>query len=130
VTEASTAADWHPARRPRIVAFAYAATPGAGSEGGAGWAWAEMLAQIADVWVLTRPFSVRRDEIRDRLATLPPAERPNVILLDLPRWAGGGREVASPRLLRARYLLWQIFALREARRLHRRHRFDVAWHLT
>jgi glycosyltransferase involved in cell wall biosynthesis len=117
-------------RRPRIVAFAYACTPGAGSEGGAGWAWAEMLARVGEVWVLTRPFALRRDEIRSRLEDLPPAERPHVVFVDLPRWAGGGRDVASTRLMRVRYMYWQALALREARRLHRRHAFDLAWHLT
>jgi glycosyltransferase involved in cell wall biosynthesis len=118
------------ARRPRIVAFAYACTPGVGSEGGAGWAWAEMLARIGEVWVLTRPFVVRREDIQERLNALPTDERPHVVFLDLPRWAGGGRDTGSVRLMRVRYLLWQALALREARRLHRRHGFDLAWHLT
>jgi glycosyltransferase involved in cell wall biosynthesis len=119
-----------PARRPRIIAFAYACTPGAGSEGGAGWAWAEMLARVGEVWVLTRPFAVRREDIEDRLNDLPADQRPHVIFLDLPRWAGGGRSTGSVRLMRVRYLLWQALALREARRLHRRHDFQIAWHLT
>ncbi|TME81240.1 MAG: glycosyltransferase [Chloroflexi bacterium] len=119
-----------PARRPRIIAFAYACTPGVGSEGGAGWAWAEMLARVGEVWVLTRPFAVRREDIQERLNQLPADERPHVVFLDLPRWAGGGRETGSVRLMRVRYLFWQALALREARRLHRRHRFDLAWHLT
>jgi glycosyltransferase involved in cell wall biosynthesis len=89
-----------------------------------------MLARVGEVWVLTRPFALRRDMISRRLEELPPAERPHIVFVDLPRWAGGGADVGSTRLRRVRYLYWQALALREARWLHRRHAFDLAWHLT
>jgi hypothetical protein len=38
----------------RILAFAYACEPGRGSEPGAGWSWARMLAGIGETWVVTR----------------------------------------------------------------------------
>ena len=38
----------------RILAFAYACEPARGSEPGAGWAWARMLARLGETWVITR----------------------------------------------------------------------------
>ena len=38
----------------RILAFAYACEPGRGSEPGAGWSWARMLAGLGETWVVTR----------------------------------------------------------------------------
>ena len=37
----------------RILAFAYACEPAQGSEPGAGWAWARMLAHQGETWVIT-----------------------------------------------------------------------------
>jgi glycosyltransferase involved in cell wall biosynthesis len=48
--------------------------------------------------------------------------------VDLPAWARFWKR--GSRGLRPYYILWQFAALKEARRLHRRIRFDVAWHLT
>lgn len=116
---------------PRIVAFAYACTPAVGSEAGSGWAWAELLASFADVWVLTRPYPFRRAAIDAHLPDVPHRDRIRVLYVDLPRLGGLGR---SPRLLRhgyrLQYLIWQISAFRVARRLHREIDFDLAWHLT
>lgn len=117
--------------RPRIVLFAYACTPAMGSEAGSGWALTELLADVADVWVLTRPYPYRKATIEARLASLPAPERFHVVYVDLPRLV---RLVGHDRLLRhglrLQYVLWQIVALRHARRLDRRLGFQLAWHLT
>jgi len=110
----------------RILAFAYACEPERGSEPGAGWAWARMLARLGETWVITR-----RDyeaSIEQALQWVPERANLKFAYVELPEnvrsWQRGLRG------LRVYYLLWQIAALKEARRLRRSVRFDVVWHLT
>lgn len=110
----------------RILAFAYACEPGSGSEPGAGWAWARMLRRLGDVTVITRENN--RAVIEAGLRELPDAERFDVVYTDLPAWARfwkKGRRGVQPY-----YVLWQLAALRLARRLNDRTPFDLVWHLT
>jgi len=115
-----------PSQSPRILAFAYACEPGRGSEPGAGWAWSRMLARLGETWVITRHDY--RASIERELRSMPERDKLTFIYVDLPdaarQWQRGVRG------LRSYYLLWQIAALREARRLQRSLRFDVVWHLT
>ena len=110
----------------RILAFAYACEPARGSEPGAGWAWARMLARLGETWVITR-----RDyeqSIEEALASLPERENLRFIYVELPtKLRSWQRDLRGLRLY---YALWQVAALREARRLRRRMDFDVVWHLT
>jgi len=110
----------------RILVFAYACEPGRGSEPGAGWSWARMLAGLGETWVVTRANN--REAIEAGLAGLPEADRLRFVYVDLPerarRWKRGRRGI------HLYYLLWQLAALRAAREAHRRERFDLVWHLT
>lgn len=110
----------------RIVAFAYACEPGKGSEPGAGWAMAQLLAGSAETHVITRANN--RDAIEAALPSLPPERRPNFVYVDPPRaltrWKRGTRGV------RLFYLWWLKVALARAREMHFDRPFDVAWHLT
>jgi hypothetical protein len=85
-----------------ILAFAYACEPGRGSEPGAGWAWARMLAQIEETWVITR-----RDyaaSIEHALRSTPERENLRFVYVELPeRFRGWQRDL---RGLRIYYLLW------------------------
>jgi len=110
----------------RILAFAYACEPDRGSEPGAGWAWARMLARIGETWVITR-----RDyesSIERALRSVPERQNLKFVYVELPQnvrsWQRGLRG------LRIYYLLWQVAALKEARRLQHSKGFDVVWHLT
>jgi glycosyltransferase involved in cell wall biosynthesis len=110
----------------RILAFAYACEPGRGSEPGAGWAWARMLARLGETWVITRRDY--QDAIEQALPSVPEREGLRFVYVELPeRFRGWQRGL---RGLRVYYLLWQIAALQEARRLQRVRSFDVVWHLT
>jgi len=111
---------------PRIVAFAYACEPGKGSESGVGWVWAQMLTRLGQVWVVTR--AKYRPAIEAALPDSEPHDRLHFVYVDLPGWARFWKR--GPRGERLYYLLWQLAALFRARRLHRRERFDLAWHLT
>lgn len=117
-------------RRPRILAFAYSLAPGAGSEKGAGWIWARMLATIGPTVVIARAGPGDREAAKDALGRLPPDQHPRLIWVDLPKWTSMWQRADATRLQRFEYLLWQLIAYRVARRLHHRLSFDLVWHLT
>jgi glycosyltransferase involved in cell wall biosynthesis len=110
----------------RIVAFAYACEPEKGSEPGAGWMWARMLATLGETWVVTRENN--RSSIEAALPTIAEADRLHFEYVDLPEWARFWKR--GPRGVHAYYLLWQVAALRRARVLDATAGFDLAWHLT
>jgi glycosyltransferase involved in cell wall biosynthesis len=110
----------------RTLAFAYACEPDEGSEPGAGWTWARMLAHVGDTWVITRANN--REAIEPRLQDLAERERLHFVYVDLPPWARFWKR--KKRGIRLYYLLWQGAALRAARRLHKESPFTVVWHLT
>lgn len=110
----------------RILAFAYACEPGKGSEPGAGWAWARILAGLGETWVVTRANN--RPAIEAEINRTPERGRLHFIYVDLPSWARSWKR--GQRGIRLYYLLWQLAAWRRAKELDRRLRFDLAWHLT
>jgi glycosyltransferase involved in cell wall biosynthesis len=110
----------------RIILFAYACEPGEGSEPGAGWAWARMLSNLGEVWVVTRANN--RTTIEAGIGELPERDRLRFIFVDLPRWARWWKR--GRRGLHVYYLAWQVLALRAARRVHEEAPFDLAWHVT
>lgn len=114
------------APRSKVLAFAYACEPDQGSEPGAGWTWARMLGTFGDVIVLTR--SNNREGIERALATLPERQYLRFVFVDLPHWARWWKR--GQRGVRLYYLLWQVAALRAARRLARAEHVDLYWHLT
>jgi hypothetical protein len=109
----------------RILVFAYACDPEHGSEPGAGWVWSCMLAQLGEVWVVTRANN--RAPIERALPDVPERERLHFVYVDLPGWARTWKR--GQRGVHLYYLLWQLAAVRRVRRL-RTHRFDLVWHLT
>jgi len=113
----------------RILVFAYACDPEHGSEPGVGWIWSRMLAHLGETWVVTRANN--RAPIEHALATAPDGERLrerlHFVYVDLPRWARLWKR--GQRGVRLYYLLWQLAAVRCARRLGSQ-RFDLVWHLT
>jgi glycosyltransferase involved in cell wall biosynthesis len=80
--------------------------------------------------VLTRAAEPTRHAIRRALAELPEAERPHVVLVDLRPGRESRARLGAGPFKRLEYVVWQVRALRVARRLAARHDFDVAWHLT
>jgi glycosyltransferase involved in cell wall biosynthesis len=85
-----------------------------------------MLARLGETWVITR--NDYRPAIERELRSMPERNRLTFIYVDLPDTARAWQR--GIRGLRSYYLLWQIAALREARRLQRSLRFDAVWHLT
>lgn len=115
-----------PATTRRILAFAYACEPGKGSEPGAGWLWARMLARLGEVWVVTRANN--RETIEAELPSVPERDHLRFVYVDLPAWARFWKR--GQRGIRLYYLLWQLGALATTRRLRRQTSFDVVWHVT
>lgn len=111
--------------RPRVLAFAYAAEPGRGSEPGAGWGIVRCIAQFADCVVLVGPEhipGIRRWEAHHRCAGLAFVEVPE------PRWgkyAKGHRSAHFPL-----YLEWLRRASQVGQQLHRQTPFDLVHHIT
>jgi hypothetical protein len=85
-----------------------------------------MLARMGEVWVITRESN--REIIEAALEGIPEKRVLHFEYVDLPArarfWKRGGRGA------RIYYLLWQVAALRRARRISRRISFDLIWHLT
>jgi glycosyltransferase involved in cell wall biosynthesis len=110
----------------RILAFAYSCEPEKGSEPGAGWIFAQMLANLGEVWVVTRANN--REPIEAELARRPDLRDLHFVYVDLPAWARfWKRGIRGARLY---YLLWQVAALRRVRPINRELKFDLTWHLT
>jgi glycosyltransferase involved in cell wall biosynthesis len=110
----------------RIVAFAYACEPDKGSEPGAGWTWVQMLADLGEVWVLTRANN--QASIERALRTLQARDRIRFVYVDLPAWMRFWKR--GQHGVRVYYVLWQLAALLRARQMHRANPFQLAWHLT
>src|SRR6266511_2099308 len=110
----------------KILALAYACEPTKGSEPGAGWMWSRLLARLGETTVITR--SNNRVLIESVLPSTPEAAHLSFEYVDLPRWARLWKR--GQRGVRLYYVLWQLAALRRARRLQRAERFDLVWHLT
>ena len=109
----------------RIVVFAYACEPERGSEPGAGWVFARMVACLGETWVLTR--TNHREAIERALPTTAERDRLHFVYVDLPeqiRARKRARKGIPP------YVMWLFFAIRRARAMHRELRFDLAWHAT
>lgn len=110
----------------RILAIAYACDPTQGSEPGAGWMWSRLLGRLGHTTVVTRRNN--REPIEAELPSTREASELDFVYVDLPAWARFWKK--GKRGARLYYLLWQIAALREARRAMRRSGFDVVWHVT
>jgi glycosyltransferase involved in cell wall biosynthesis len=111
----------------RIAVFAYACEPKEGSEPGVGWMWARMLASLGDVWIVTRANN--REAIESGIVSLPEKNRLHFLYVDLPEWARFWKR--GSRGVRLYYLMWQVAAWRELRRLKiQEGQFDIAWHVT
>ena len=119
-----------PSGRLRVLQSAFACYPNRGSEPGVGWHVATETARFHDVWVMT--YAGWRDTIEAELAERPvPGLHFEYVQLpfEAARYVREGRHRTglSEQL---HYLLWQAWASRVARRLHRRIGFDVAHHVT
>jgi glycosyltransferase involved in cell wall biosynthesis len=86
-----------------------------------------MLGQLADVTILTRANN--EESIVRALPEVPEARRMHFEYVDLPRWMRFWKR--GPSGAHLYYILWQVAAVRRARRLVRvEPPPDLVWHLT
>jgi glycosyltransferase involved in cell wall biosynthesis len=118
-------------RRLKVLASAYAFNPEGAlhlhpGEDIVGWKLVEQLSRFYDVRVITHSYNRPSVESHRKKGALPGVE---VEYVELPfdlRRVFYKFEIGQ----RIYYYLWQILALRRARQLHRRIRFDAAQHVT
>ena len=110
----------------RILLSAFAFAPGKGSEPGVGWSFAGTLARAGhQVTVLTKPEAYA--ESIETLAADPSLR--SIEIISVGRKMPKAMFIARA-LFQLNYILWQIFALRVATRLHKKHPFDVVHAVT
>ena len=104
----------------RLLLSAYACRPNAGSEPGVGWSWATSLA-ARGIEVHTLVVERNRQAVE---AGLKSTAIPNLHFhfVDVPAWA--------KKFEALQYFYWQFAALKAARLLHTRLKFDVSHHVT
>jgi glycosyltransferase involved in cell wall biosynthesis/thymidylate kinase len=109
----------------KVLVAAYACEPARGSEPGVGWNMCQAISRDNEAWVVTRKNN--RDAIEQALAR---KSNPHLhfVYVDLPYWARFWKRGA--RGIHLYYYLWQFAAWREARRLMRTVKFDLAHHVT
>jgi glycosyltransferase involved in cell wall biosynthesis len=109
----------------KVLISAYACEPGKGSEPGVGWHWVVAAARDHEAWVVTRRNN--REAIERSLASQRSINA-KFVYVDLPPWLRSWKR--GSRGVRLYYVIWQVLALRAARRLNRSEEFDLVHHLT
>lgn len=113
-------------RRPRVLISAYSCFPGHGSEPEVGWRWVKAAAEVAEVVVLLRADAMSR--IRDHERRFGVDPRIEWVPVDGPFPMTDRNSRGA--LIHLHYNLWQVTALRVARRLLARRHFDLVHHVT
>ena len=107
----------------RIAVVAYACAPDEGSEPGTGWAWARLVSEIGDVWLVTLD-DARAGRTQQAIEALGLSGHIRLVVVPFPRWWKGrlrGFEHLS-------YLAWMLGMPARVRALEVP--FDLAWHVT
>jgi glycosyltransferase involved in cell wall biosynthesis len=120
--------------RLKILLVGHSCSPDLGSEPGFAWNWARELSAHHDVWVVARPlYRANVEAVTCRLG----ARAPRMVWVDLPTWFNPSRDPAYGQqgihlhdAAHPVYLVWQRAALKEARRLHAVHKFDIVHHVS
>lgn len=112
----------------KVIISAYSCEPDKGSEPGVGWNWAVQAARHGhEVHVITRANNRQSLEGKLRAGLIHGL---SFHYYDLPSPFPVWKKRIGYYGMLAYYYLWQFGAWRLARRLHRKHRFDLAHHVT
>lgn len=117
-------------RKIKALISAYACNPSGSlqlhpGEDLTGWMLTQQISHWTEAWVLTHSYN--KKGIASELGKYSP-QNVHFIFVTLPRIFGWLYHIGVGE--RLYYYLWQITAWREARRLNKLHRFDIAHHLT
>jgi len=116
----------------RILASAYACHPDPGGtialfpgEAIGGWNLVRQISRFGQVWVITHP---RNREGIERAQAQGAIRNAKFCYIALPAWMNILDKAEFG--IRIYYYFWQIRALTAARKLHKKHHFDLAHHVT
>lgn len=113
----------------KILVSAYACDPTRGSENKTSWSWYEYyLKQGHEVWLLTMPWGKEGLE-----KTLSELNYPNahVEYVKMPKWVEKRHQQRKGSLwLYLHYIIFQRIVYRQAKKLDKKHDFDVTHHVS
>lgn len=109
----------------RILVTAYSCEPNMGSEPGTGWNWVKQIATRHECHLITRENNVEAIEAEAARCGLTQLV---VHGFDLPQWSRFWKR--GQRGSSVYYYLWQVGLVALAKRLDRKHDFDVVHHVT
>lgn len=109
----------------KVLVIAYACEPGRGSEPSVGWNWALQIARNFDTWVITRKSN--KEAIENRLSKSK-INNIHFEYVDLPRWSLFWKK--GEMSIRIYYMIWQFLAYLKARKLNKKHNFNIIHHIT
>jgi glycosyltransferase involved in cell wall biosynthesis len=107
----------------KILLSAFSCGPGRGSEPGVGWNWVLQISKRHEVWLLAS------DEFKADVERELPANVTAVFIPSAARWLRL-KALPLPGLDWLYYYWWQWKAYKEARRLQKTVKFDIAHHVT
>jgi hypothetical protein len=107
----------------RIALVAYVCSPDEGSEPGTGWAWARLLSEIGEVWLVTVDDG-RAVRTQQAIEALGLSVRIRLVTVPFPRWWRSRLR----RFEHLSYLAWMLGMPAHVRALGIP--FDLAWHVT
>jgi len=111
----------------KLLISAYACAPNRGSEHGIGWNWTTEARRLGhEVWALVSP--AHRDAIEEASRNDAASRSIHWLFPEVSYWPL--QPAIEPKWERTYNLIWQMAALRMARELHQRVRFDAVHHLT
>ena len=112
----------------KILLSAYACSPLRGSEEINGWSWATGLAKLGyQVWCLTNIQDAKQLELTRQKLTL---DNLHFICIELPHNLDDILFKPSSKKIYFHYYLWRKKAKKIAQKLHNRHNYQVAHHVT
>lgn len=109
----------------KILLSAYSCAPNRGSEPGVGWNAAVAMAKHAEIHVLTS-FEFK-EQIENLIINNQMPQNLFVHFFDLPFARFWWKH---PKLIQLHYYLWQLFAGKTVKKLHKKYKFDSAQHIT
>ncbi len=109
----------------KILVSAYACEPERGSEPGVGWNFVREMAQLHELWVITRSANTKAIDIFSESHDLPTI---HWIYFDLPSWVPFFKRF--DRLEFVYYFIWQLAIYPVVKKMHKKIAFDLAHHIT
>lgn len=115
----------------KVLYDCFSCSPYYGSDEGIGWMWPYLMRQYHEIWVLVRKD--RKEDI-ERYCVINDIHDIHFVYCDVPdrmnfyyKRLEKGKNGTYDFLLYQ--FLWQFYAYREAKRLHRKVRFDIVHHV-